>query len=963
MEMKKYIFNIIAVMAFALTGCREEVAAPVVADEGIQAGEAVLFTTFVPGDVTTRTAKSDFDERMAAFKAVSDDYDFTVTMYQEGVAEPLGSGNYKPTATVTGEGDEAVTTYAADGTLTAQESSLYWPGNAMRYGFKATAGTTTLQADQTDAAKLLMQDRLLGYGFEPLWSGDAETGNGTDNEDALNYRTAKQWYAANRSIGMVPAGQDASTYYKKIPLYLKHQRSLVTIRLKAGEGVRREDLAFSNAKDNIATTLFSYSGDSQQEIHPLASQSKVNYTSSDFGTPADDVETTEYTAVVEPFDYRPAAVEKVIAEIHLSGQRFTFYASNDTKNSDDTHMLNYDLQAGQHLVITATLGRGSRKILITAYVEEWTETVTNSIVDDYGQAGDPIQINSRLELREFLESDRNKAGNVAIIVPNSLDLEQEAGESSDWIPQPLNCTLNMAGATFFSNHQVFSTISTSGNIINGTISIGNAIVDAAIAETNLGNIERINAVPKISNGTPSTGKATKAGLAVTNSGSILNCSSELPVQGSTGVVGGIAATSVYSSASTMPVIDGCTVNARVDGADGVTGGGIVGQAIGRVTNNAFDYGVTVLQNASNFKNIIHSKANDDTHELRAYGNSWPTKAENPIGEVANPNSVPVAERYTGVIDSQAELADIVNTKNSSTNIFRISNDFSVTGWTYGKKTDIVNSSGEGNVTFKLDGNNHTITTDAMLFSNIMNDIYDLTIRLGGDMIATPEGGEDVIAPLAYSVYAPAEHTVTIRNIQVKGGDHRIQAATAGGIVVWAYGPGNAVIEDCQCKANIQVWVKSIGTDVKKYTGGIAACAARATITRCTFHSTTATLYRNTAETNTGSEDGNDTSASLFFGGILGGTAPKGQSPQENPEVLITDCSSWFDTHGNAQKGAIVGYSQYADGNVSANGILDGCQGNWWSSTSDAVGTSFNDLKDEQVVGKCNSVAPTADTSY
>lgn len=993
-------------LALLMTGCKEDVLPFFGEDADIQAGEAVIFTTYAPGVATTRAITQDeFNDRMDSFKTVAQDYLFTVEMYEEGVTEPLGSANYQPTKTITNEGEENETvTYATDGTLVVAETSspLYWPGNAKRYGFKATAGTTTLSVDQTDADKLLLQDRLLGYGFVPLWNSTANAP--MDHEDALNYRTPKEWKAANESLGLSSVEQ-----YKKIPLYLKHQRSLITIILKAGEGVNREDLAYEKALDNIETAIYSYGASStdKKTIAPLPAPATVNYTASDYGTVANNVATTQYSAVVEPHDYKTGASSDVIAEIKLSGQRFTFYASNDflyAASSDNAHanhteavnhMNGYDLIAGKHLVITATLGRGSRKILITAYVEDWTETVTTSIVDDYGQAGDPIQINSRQELYEFLNNPaKNKPGNVAIIVPHSLNLEQttettvEEGVSSTttkptpWEPMPLNCTLNMAGATFRTGHQVFSTIGSSGNLVNGTITVRDTTVRSAVAETNLGTIERVNVAPKDANGNNSSGNASHAGLVVTNSGTISECSSILPVRGTategTVYVGGIAASSVYSAENggVMPVIDGCTVDARVDGGAGNRGGGIVGEAVGRVINNTFIYGITISQNTTNFKNIIQTKAPGE-NQLRAYSNAWPTKASNADVVATNTNRTAVDDRYTAVIDSQAELELLLTTYNNANNKFRLSNDFTVTkasGWNYGGKTVVFNATGTGNVFFKLDGNNKTITTDAMLFSTIQNNVSDLTVVLSADMIATPDGGTDVMAPLAYAVMAGAK----ISNIQVKGGNHRIQAATVGGIVIWAC--GKATIENCQCKANLYTWVSgNVSGEAKIYSGGIVANAAQATITRCVFHNTGATLFRNLTGTtgHTGTEEHpltyasstieaeTTSSAGIFYGGILGGTAPNSFSGTvEYPSVLITDCTSWFGTANDPQKGAIVGYARYSNAsNILDNGIAEGCQGNWWSTSSDGIGTVKEGMTIDQLLGKRNAVTPTQDANY
>jgi len=967
----KHIYRICLLLALA--ACQREV--PYVYEEGeIQPGEAVMFTTYIPGSAQTKAPEDEFNARMATYKPVSDDYEFAIEMYKQGVTNALGTSDYLPTKT------EDV--YAADGTLSVKtgegaKEPLYWPGNAKKYGFRATAGSTVLDTDQSTAEKLLFQDQLLGFGFEPLWND----GN-PDNETALNYRTSKEWYAANK----LTMGQAEPDQYKKIPLYFRHQRSLITIRLKAGEGVDRSVL---KNLENIETVIYSYKTEDNKTIQPFAKQTTIDYASTDYGGAATAVPTSEFTAVVEPHDYLTGATTDVIAEIHLSGQRFTFYAQHDflyTAYTDPTsekhveavtHMAGYNLTAGKHLVITATLGRGSRKILITAYIEDWAETVTSSIVDDYGQAGDPIQINSRKELHDFLvDNKKNKPGNVAIIVPNSLNLEQSENVDMAWEPLPLYCTLNMAGATFYTNHQVFSLIGPSANLVNGTVCIGNDVsVESPVTANNLGTLERINVAPKDNHGNDSNGKATKAGLAVSNSGTIVSCTSTLPVEGSSGYVGGIAARSVYSAdnGNTMPVIDGCTVDARVSGTGSTLGGGIVGEAVGRVTNNTFIYGITLLQDATNFKNVIQHKADQTdaqsvAYSLRAYGNAWPTKATNSVGEeTSNPNDnqTPVSDRYDAVIDSQAELAALLtSTYNLTDKFYRLSNSFTTSGWTLGKKYDnLSDNSSSGNVFFKLDGNGKTITTDGMLFSNIQNDIFDLTLRLGNNLVATPlSDGSDAIAALAYAVCGSG---VTLRNIQVKAGPYAIQASTVGGLVVWAY--DGAVVEDCHCKARIQVWVSALSAEAKKYSGGIVACAAKATITRCEFHNTEGTLYRNTADvySNLNGDPENPPCTGLFYGGILGGTAPKGEgATTEYPSVLITDCSSWFSTSGSIQLGSVVGYARYVDANnVLTNGMADGCQGNWWPDGSSAIGTKLDGKTVEQLIGKRNAVTPDNDVNY
>lgn len=993
----------------ALAGCKDDDALTLPAADGaIMPGEEVAFVTYMPGaKVTTRADRAMTNEEITthigSYKPVAKDYAFTVEMYEQGLGEALGSGTYKPTTT--GNGDSK--TYAADGTLTADATPLYWPGNAKRYAFKATAGSATIvtstvavdavknKSDQTDAVKLLAHDKLLGYGFEPVC--DEATATMTDHIDALNYRTSKEWYAANRlTRGVAPGGVDAVEFYKKIPLYLQHQRSLITIKLKAGEGVSRTDLAYKEAVKKIKTYIYSYgaTNDETVEVDPMAEEATVDYDSQDFGEPATSVPTTQYTAIVEPHDYL-TNTSHVIAEMHISGQRFTFCSTNDelygtyevTPDDPDAkeRMLGYNLEAGKHLIITVKLGRDSRKILITAYVEDWTEAVTTSIVDDYGQAGDPIQISSRQELYDFLTGPRNKAGNVAIIVPNSLNLEKTKTknettgeyEESDtpWVAEDgkefkLNCTLNMAGATFKTNHPVFSEITSSGNLVNGTITVDNELT-AAVASENHGTIERINVLPRDANGNDSeNGRATRAGLVITNYGSITECTSELPVQGDGNVfVGGIAARSVYASAtSTMPVIDGCEVNARVDGTNGAKGGGIVGEAAGRVTNNTFEYGITIMQDATSFKNIIQTAAATGT--LRAYGNQWPTKANNDDVASTNINIRDEEKRYDAVIDSQKELGLLIqSTNNLSTLKYRLSNNFTVTkdgadGWTYGKKTtDFGQSNTVGNVFFTLDGNNKTITTDCMLFAHIEGKISDLTVRLSADLIAAHEDNSN-IAPLGYSVYGD---NAKISNIQVKAGNHRIEAYTPGGIVVWAY--GGATIENCQCNANIEVWAKKLindkgeVTEARLYAGGIAACAFDATITGCVFHlNPNGTLTRNMEGAATGEKADHP---NIFYGGIVGGTQLPADYSREKKGVLITDCSSWYESASgkvSAVQGGIVGRAIYDDGGLK-NGIADGCQGNWWSESMNGIGTRLEGTTIDQLLGKRNAVTPQQNNNY
>ena len=636
-------------------------------DDGeIKPGDPVMFTTYVQGKALTRTYADEtaFNTDMATYHDASSSYAFTYEIYKSGEDPAIASG-----------------------------STVYWPDNVNAYGFKATAGSDAVATDQTTDANLLLQDKLIGFGFEPIWNSGSP-----DNIDGLNYRTCGDWKAANISRSAPEADQ------KKIPLYLKHQRSKITIILKEGEGVNHEDLALSTATTNIDATIYSYSGGSTTEVKPYASETTIS-----------TVTYTQYTAIVEPYDYRTETTSgdggQVIAEIKLSGQRFTFKPSNETAVDKS----NYNLTAGKHLIITATLARGdAQKVLLTAQIVPWDMISTNATVGDDGLVGSTTNIDSRAGLLAFLSGENNKAGNIANI---TADIDLESGEA--WTSQPLNCTMKLNNHTISTTHPVFTTIGALGKVEGGTISVsGDATVNAAIATSNLGTIKDVTVCRE------STGKASQGGLVVTNSGTISSCSSTLPVHGTSGVVGGIAKESVYSTIGSMPVIENCTVDARVDGETGTSGGGIVGSAVGRVSGNTYAYGITLNQNANNFKNIVLAKA--DSHELRAYDNKWPTKADNSIGDHSYNNSnTTTATIYDATIDSADELWNLlfVNSNNKDGQNYRVNCDFTVVNGTSG-------ATWAGNISGRLaychlDGNGKNITTvptNLLLFANVRSSV-------------------------------------------------------------------------------------------------------------------------------------------------------------------------------------------------------------------------------------------------
>lgn len=642
-------------------------------DDEIKPGDPVMFTTYVPVKTMTRYAdEAEFNSDIATYSPTTESYAFTYVMYKSGVEDPIASG-----------------------------PQVYWPDNVNAYGFKATAGTDEVATDQTTDAKLLLQDKLLGYGFEPIWNSGIP-----DNINGLNYRTCVEWKAINANRGVDEADQ------KKIPLYLKHLRSKITIILKEGDGVNHEDLALSTAGTNIDATIYSYSGGSTTEVKPYASETTIS-----------TVTYTQYTAIVEPYDYQTNS-EKVIARISVSGQPFTFSVDNE---SDEDKKSNYNLTAGKHLIITATLARGdAQKVLITAQIVPWDVISTDATVGNDGLIGGTTDIANRTALLTFLSGDNNKAGNIANI---TADINLEDG--GDWTSQPLNCTLKLNGHTLSTTHPVFTTIGALGKVEGGTISVsGDATVNAAIATSNLGTIKDVTVCRE------STGKASQGGLVVTNSGTISSCSSTLPVHGTSGVVGGIAMESVYSTIGSMPVIENCTVDARVDGETGTSGGGIVGSAVGRVSGNTYAYGITLNQVAANFKNIVQAKA--DSHELRAYDNKWPTNADNSIGDHSSNNSnTTTATKYDATIDSAGELWTVLfyPSTNAEGKNYRVNCDFTVVSGTSGA-TWAANISSKS-AYCHLDGNGKNITTDPsdlVLFANVSTATTNL--KVNGDPVTT-----------------------------------------------------------------------------------------------------------------------------------------------------------------------------------------------------------------------------------
>lgn len=963
------------IMMLALTSCSDIIDSITGGD--IDEGDKVMFTTMVPDiPVSSRSALTEWKNKVSSYKAVQDEYSFKVSMFKEGSAEAEAEGVYVPTTTTDNDGN---LTYHSDGTLTPQAGDMYWKDNVSRWGFKAESiSSEEVEPDQSTQQLWLHQDKLVGYSYLPIWTGDDETGHGVDDFNKINYRTSKQWYADNKTAkDLSGLMADSNDDYKKIPLYMQHQRSWVTVILRAGEGVAREALAYESSADNILTTIYSYG---EPGTAPLAiTQSKTMEAFLDYD--GDIASTTRYDAIVNPHNFiaNHDTMEKdIIARISVSDQNFTFAAANDfnykefvtdgTGTSEATKKMQaYNLQPGKHLTIEATLSRGSRMIMITAWVEDWTETVTQTICDDYGKNGDPILINNRKELEDFLKGDNNKAGNVAMIVPDALPLT-----GGDWPSgYELKGTLNLAGATLSIDRPLFSSIAGSGNLVNGEILVDDAFNGASsVTDTNYGTIERVRIT---TSGENSPAQAGVAGLVQTNYGSIFQCTSSLPVYGTTGIVGGIAARNINPT-NFVAAIDGCTVTARVDGGSGVTyGGGIVGEAEGRVSNNIFEYGITLMQDLTKFKNII---ANIGEHGLNAHGNNaWPVTGNYTIG-----NDIEIVNNYQGqtynaVIDNQDELKKLLTSGyNYSANIYRIAGSFSVnkdkdeSNWIWGNAKlnneyftkDAAGNYARGNVKFKLNGNNKTITLTGsenatMLFGYVIGEIYDLNVVLEKPIVAARindpdtevDTNSDAISAVAYDV------TGKLDNISLTTStDAYIEASTPAGMAVWI--SENGTIINCKSNVPVKLSIQNVGKDARRYAGGIVACVHVGNVIQCKYYNGATTAI---------SWNDNGKASNCNYGGIVGGTSEQ-PNQQDTPSLQIKDCSSWWTLPSipssettRPTMGGIIGTTCYNTDMEVHNAMADGNSGNWWVGNVGA-GKLAEGINEVNAIGRKNSVTPT-----
>lgn len=1037
--MNRFRYILYILLLSVLSGCTDTLDVIPDDDVVINVGDEVLFSAHVPQIATRATAEETrYWESINRFEHVQDDYVFNVEMFEDGNPTLLASASYNPTKNTVNN----VTTYDDYGTLTEDGSYLYWPSNVKKYAFHAISSNSsaTVEQDQSTEAKYFTQDRIEGYGYVPGWDNALNEGAGAPirNLDGLNYLTSKEWYAANKAWG-TPEGMNNAQlveYWKKIPLFMRHKRSRITVLLKAGEGVEREQIEYDPIlnKQNIAIDIFSYDEDNRPTaIAPLLGHYTCHYDAT-YQLQEDDVETTCYDAIVEPHNYAKGSnlTEQKMLAINLSGMKFSFYAANDKAFSSAPDAENadvktrYNLTEGKHLILEVILSTDTRKILITAYVVDWEDWPFSSICDDFGQGADPEPINDKADLIEYLTNPaKNKPGNVAVIIPLNFNLNEAvtgaminkknmvkdpSGKSPDdpgyvetykdgyvkkndseivypagWDPKDysLNMTLKLAGATITTNNRLFDKISVSGSIVNGTVVIAdkdditNPEIECAIAKENLGQIDRVN----VEKGATQR-RATRAGLVTTNRGTIHACMSTLPVYNPSESddvwIGGIAAEMIYPTkiengqpvpdVASQPVIDQCGVNARIDGGSSVKGGGIVGRAEGKLTNNTNNYGITLLQDPARFRNILYTKGG--SQDLECNGNEWPTKGKNPVvggNEIINARLE--EDCYNHVLDSQAELKELVsnNSLNNATSRFRLADSFSVDDTWDLSVQDQGTGSAKGNLLCELDGNDKTITltgttNSKMLFSNIQNHLYDLVIQLDKPIEVIPDkNGEtdaDRLPARAPLAYAAVGDKAVLSNIKVRSSEGAYVKSTAsGGLVVWAY--DGATIEDCKSDVDVRIAMpEGSGNQQTYFVGGLVCSAAKATIVRCTYHR----QQLNSSEDNLAVAGSN-----VYYGGIVGGTNKKGVY---DPSLNISDCASWLswsetDKQPHTAWGGIIGYSKYQNTLSDLVNATDGdCQGNWWQASVGAPSRGMaSGMTEEKVIGKKNSVPPLYDNNY
>ena len=1046
--------SIISLLLCLFWGCQDAIEEPASGEAGDLTGQVVQFGGYLPGGIATRAAEPYTD--YSDYSRMSQAYTLRVTMKQED-GSTLATASYTPKTT-----DEE----SNKGLLQPKEGEtpLYWPNSVTACGFTATAGSEALAADQSDEVKWLEQDRLKGYAAVPeavTSEGEATTPSYVVPE-AAQYKTHKEWYQANRTwrdaLGLTTADK-----YKVVPLFMKHQRAWISVILKAGEGVKADDLDYEKTLTSLTAEIYSYAPATAAEggeptttelkVSPWKRAQEVDYEGTVGKKPS-----TRLEAIVQPFDYGTAA-ELPICVLNLSNLKYSFYAKNDSRAKDETQKWkdDYNLTAGKHLVITVTL-TNDRKVLITSYLEDWTEVSEEIPSDDYGNQSPPIQIPSVEMLKDFLNSEKNNAAGQMGVITQSLDLSGETWEGG----HTLKATLNLAGNTLTLNDKpLLNVMESSATLTNGQIKV-KGTVQAAVCLENSGTVDRI----RVDEENPAA-CARQAGLVATNHGFITSCSSNLKVAGdydeknpptaydgtSMLYIGGIAGVSIpkEEGQTTVPTISHCTVTARVDlspaiktevgkhiGEDIVNGkpftpltdwknghicgGGIVGAATGIVSDNKFEYGITLLTNsyvegpAVHFRNIVYKEAEFTERFLRAEGNEWPTNVPNsttPEEEETGKkitNARAASLLYDGVINSQTELQALV-WNGSSFNVagkrFRVAESFTIysddaksengIGWRLGEKSNILTNAHRGNVLFELDGNDMTITLDGtkeieyknskegnvltsdptapMLFINITGKIHDLTVHCAKSLYGIPVYNEqteeneltDICSPLGYALVGGE-----LENVKVTAAkDVFIQAAVAAGMVCWA--KRGATMTNCESSVGVRLrYGKDLPPNALRYGGGLVAQAGRATLTNCRYVSPEKLSGGNLVCINDNNTKNPTGDGKVYIGGIVGGTVVESAEAAgaEQPYLVMKDCSSWYEkglekvSNGTITKGSIIGRSNYAPSSDDVvQGVYD-CGGNWWPVDKAGVGTwtQGQGLTEEKVIGRRNGVIPAKPTT-
>ena len=449
------------------------------------------------------------------------------------------------------------------------------------------------------------------------------------------------------------------------------------------------------------------------------------------------------------------------------------------------------------MVITAILDK-TRLVAITAYVEDWTEEVTMSICDDFGMTGDPIYIENKAQMIAFLTGPENKAGTVAI-VKGDIDLTKDDSWTGGYT---LNAILNLAGGTLTTDNQFLSSISKTGSLVNGKFiaTQSSSTPTSFLAGTNYGNIEGIELI----NDNDNPAVASVAGLVETNYRDIINCKSNVPITvPASGVsyAGGIAGQSVKADISGFnytPRIIGCTMSAKIKGSDNVTAaGGIVGYVKGgsganekaQVTNNTFDYGITISQTKGKYKNIIGAIS---AGTVTASSNSWPTTDDNAdAGTNAN------TDTYNGVADCQEDMASSMNTTyNIAGRRYLLVENIDLDGKTWNNTGTELKYNLFGNdktITLTSTGTDDTNKNAKRMFDTVKGTIRNLIINVEKPISETINSNADINAPLAKTLDGG-----TLNNIRVKTTNGAyVKAPQVAGIV------GEAKKQCCHQQLSVQ----------------------------------------------------------------------------------------------------------------------------------------------------------------